>query len=316
MHKHSVFTGLFLIMAGIIVILVNLGYGSWDLLWQIWRLWPLLIIFIGIRVIWQGPSSEWFVYGFWLLVALGVIVLLLMNPKANFSPTMSQDFTRIAVNRIDYPGVTTGKATINFGGGQLTLGSDTGQLLEGNFGGFPARTSVKSLQNTLMVNLQQTGSFSRHWWRHDFNWNNEYKEDKEDKDRSNHDYRWDIQLSPALNWNIGLQTGGIKGEADLSDIPVRELNLKMGAGDFSLILGGKSSQTLVNIKAGASQIKIKVPRGSGVKVKLTGALVKNNLKDLGWTLENQSYFSPGYDKTAKHLDIDLNMAVGNFELAE
>ena len=73
---------------------------------------------------------------------------------------------------------------------------------------------------------------------------------------------------------------------------------------------------MVRITAGASRIKVKVPRDSGVKVKLSGALVKNNLKDLGWTFDNQSYISPGYDKAAKHLDIDLNMAVGNFELEE
>ena len=96
----------------------------------------------------------------------------------------------------------------------------------------------------------------------------------------------------------------------------RGFNLKIGAGDFSLSLGGKCSQTLVRITAGASRIKVKVPRDSGVKVKLSGALVKNNLKDLGWTFDNQSYISPGYDKAAKHLDIDLNMAVGNFELEE
>ena len=239
MRKHSVVTGLLLIMAGIIVILINLGYGSWDLLWQIWRLWPILIIFTGIRIIWKGPTSEWFVYIFWLLLALGVIVLLLINPKADFGPTASKTFTHITVNRADFPGVTSGKAVINFGGGQLSLGSDTGQLLEAHFGGFAARTSVKSLQNTIIVNLQQTGHFSRRRRRYDSDRNTPHfnaphlnAPHLNAKYQSTSDFRWDIQLSPALNCDVTLQTGGLKGEADLSAIPIQGFNLKMGAGDL------------------------------------------------------------------------------------
>jgi hypothetical protein len=305
--NHSIFMGLLLIMAGIIVFLINLGYGSWEIIWQIWRLWPLIIIFIGIRIIWQGPSSQWFTYGFWLLVALGIIVLLLMNPKLDTGPAESGNYTHASVSRSDYPKVTAGKAVISFGGGKIAINSKTGEWLEGNFGGFNAQTSVKNLQNTLEINLKQNSHLPRSRWRyHDTEWNDTHQPD--------HGFRWDIQLSPELPWDIELRTGGIKGDADLSGIPLKHLRLKMGAGDFSLNLGNQSSVIKVVIESGASHIKVRVPKDSGVRVKLSGALVNTNIKNLGWILSNQTYTSPDYEKAANHVDIDLNMAVGDLEL--
>jgi hypothetical protein len=305
--NHSIFMGLLLIMAGIIIFLINLGYGSWEIIWQIWRLWPLIIIFIGIRIIWRGPSSQWFSYGFWFLAALGIIILLLMNPKSDAGSAESGAFTHTSVNRSDYPGVTAGKALIRFGGGQIILGSDTGEWLEGDFGGFKAHTSVKNLQNILEVDLKQTGRLSGDWWRHrDSEWN--------DNRHPIRDFRWDIQLSPELPWDIELHSGGIKGDADLSGIPVKQLSLKMGAGDFNLILGDKSDNAIINIQSGASHIKVKVPGDSGVKVKFSGALVNTNIKNLGWISDNQTYISPDYEKAVHRVDIDLNMAVGDFDL--
>lgn len=306
-RSHSIFVGLLLIMIGVIVFLVNSGYGSWEMIWQVWRLWPILLIFIGIRIIWRGPSGEWFSYGFWLLVVLGIILLLVMNPRSSMGPAESGIITHTTVNRSDYPKVTDGKALIRFGGGQIVLDSNTGEWLEGDFGGFNAHPSVKNFQNHLEVKLTQTGHFPRHWWRrHGSEWN--------ERQQPDHDFRWNIQLSPDLPWDIELRIGGVKGDADLSDIAVKQLRLKMGAGDFNLILGDKSNITTVNVESGASHIKMKVPKSSGVKVKLSGALVNTNIKNLGWISNNQTYISPDYETAANHVDVELSMAMGDFEL--
>lgn len=311
-RNHSIFIGLLLIMAGIIVFLVNLGYGSWDIIRQLLKLWPVIFILIGIRIIWQGPSSQWFSYGFWLLVTLGIIGLLLMNPKSNTGSVESGSFNPVTVNRSDYPGVTGGKAIISLPGGQIAFGSNTKEWLQGDFGGFKAQNSVKNIQNNLTVHLKQTGHIPKHWrQRNHSEWNDNQQPD---------DYRWDIQLSPDLPWNIELESLGIKGDADLSNIPVKEFLLKMGGGDFGLTLGNKSETTRVKISGGGGHIKIKVPKDSGIQVKVSGLAVHTNLntftENQGWNFMNRNYVSPGYEKAANHLDIHLEMAGGYFELAE
>jgi hypothetical protein len=313
MKSNSIFAGLLLIMAGVIVLLINLGYGSWDILWQIWRLWPLVLVIIGIKILWRGPSSEWFSYGVLFLSGAAIIALLLINPKTGPGPgnTGFKNYQTITVTRSEYPGIIDGKAEIDFGGGRLTLNSNTSEWVEGYFGGFEARTAVENLNNTLMVNLKQSGHFPGRWWRHHDrgnpgNWG--------DDGGSNPNFNWEIRFSPDLNWDIVLRTGAAKAEADLSNLHVKELDLKMGVGDFSLVLGDKTNNSLVKINAGASKIKVKIPKGLGVKVNTTGALVHTNLGGLGWIYSDRAYNSPGYDQAIKHLTIDLNMAVGDFEM--
>ncbi len=312
MRLHSVFTGFLLIMAGIIVLLINLGYGSWDIIWQIWRLCPLILILIGIKILWRGPSSEWFSYIFWFLVSIVIIVLLLMNPRGSEpGKTIFDEQQKIIVNRAQYPGITDGKAEINFGGGLLTVNSNTTQWVEGYFGGFKARSQVKNRNNTLMVDLKQTGHFPGPGWRHHHrdnprNW--------DDDGGPNPNFNWEVRLSPDLSWDLVMNTGAAKAEADLSSLRVTNLDLKMGAGDFSLILGDKTDNSRVKINAGASKVKVSVPQGLGVKVISSGALLHTNLGDLDWAFGDHAYTSHEYNRAPKHLTIDLNMAVGDFEM--
>lgn len=169
---HSIFLGLLFIMVGVIIILINSGYGSWELIWQVWHLWPVFIIYLGIRIIWRGPSGEWFSYGFWLLVVLAVIILLVMNPRSITGPAESGRVNHVVVKRSDYAMVTNGKAVIRFGGGRIALGSTTGEWLKGDFGGLNGSHSIKNTQNTLEVELKQTSPLPKSWWRrHGSGWN-------------------------------------------------------------------------------------------------------------------------------------------------
>ncbi|HEX3048413.1 MAG TPA: LiaF domain-containing protein [Bacillota bacterium] len=294
--------GIILILAGVLVFLANLGYGSWEFLWQIWRFWPVLIILIGVKLLLPRQVSRWVSYGFWIIVGVALIVMFLTTPKTNFERTELGGQAHYVINRTDYPGVTTGKADLSFGGGQLVIGSLTNEWLEGDFGGWAAKPLVRSSLNTLNISLKQSRRFPGTWrLRGNRHWNER-------------DYKWDLNLSPELDWDLNLQTGAMKGAADLSGLRLRELSVKMGAGDLDLTLGNPEGNTPVTVDAGASNIKIRVPEGAAVKVKISGALVKSNLHDLGLVNNNRTYTSPGYDQAANHVDITLNMAVGNFEL--
>jgi hypothetical protein len=294
--------GILLILAGILVFLANLGYGSWDFLWEIWRLWPVIIILIGVKLLLPRRISRWVSYVFWIIVGVALIVLFVTTPKTGFEQTELGGIQHYSVNRSDYPGITAGKANLSFGGGQLVIGSLTNEWLEGNFGGWAAKPSVRSSQNTVTIDLKQSRHFPGPWrWRESNRFN----------DRN---YKWDLNLSPELDWDLDMQTGAMKGEADLSGLRLRKLEIKMGAGDLDLTLGNPTDNTQVTVHSGASDIKITVPEGAAVKVKMSGALVDSNLHDLGLINNNRTFTTPGYDQAANHLEITLNMAVGDFEL--
>ena len=323
MRSSSIRLGLLLILAGIIVFLINLGYGSWGMVGQIWRLWPIIFIIIGVKMIWRGPSSEWFSFAIFFLLAIGIITLLFLNPRNGNELEKDHDQKeQFTISRTAYPSVSAGIAEIEFGGGSLTIGSNTTQWFQGNFQGFAARTSIHNLSpKEFAVQISQTGHFSGPWWRKP-NFNQGALERSTDWDNdhtSNPNFNWDLQFSPALDWDITIRNGAAKGEADLSGIRVKNLKLKMGAGNFTLNLGNKINNTQVKIEAGASKVKVNVPKGSGVKVNLSGTLVHNNFDNLGWNqrarARDRSYLSPDYEKSTNRIELDVNMVVGDFEIA-
>ena len=72
---------------------------------------------------------------------------------------------------------------------------------------------------------------------------------------------------------------------------------------------------LGDIDAGASQIKINIPKDSGLKVELDGGLNTSNLDQLGLIkLDNGDYISQNYDLSLVKFEIDVDMGVGSFEI--
>lgn len=74
MKSRNLFLGIIILFIGVVSLLVSLDVieFSWRILW---RLWPMLLIFIGVAIL---PLKDW-LKGVLLLVALAVGVLLYQN---------------------------------------------------------------------------------------------------------------------------------------------------------------------------------------------------------------------------------------------
>lgn len=67
--------GLAFIVVGTVMFMVNMGYTSWDFMYQLMRLWPVLLILFGLSVIWGGNIPRWAALLIAAAVAAGVIYL-------------------------------------------------------------------------------------------------------------------------------------------------------------------------------------------------------------------------------------------------
>ncbi|MGI6097973.1 MAG: toast rack family protein, partial [Dethiobacteria bacterium] len=201
----------------------------------------------------------------------------------------------LIVERSDYPGLERGELEIKFGGGKLSLFEAHEEWLKGGFYGPRIRTERSVQGETLQLGLRQESYRLPRLVR-----------------RMHSD--WEIGLSPDLNWEIELDAGAVKGDLDLSALPVDNFDLNLGAGDLTFALGDKSESTKVAVKAGASNITMLVPENVGVSVAVNGALASTNLNNLGWQKVDGRYFSPDYEDAEAQIDLDLELAVGNFSI--
>ncbi|MDD4335326.1 MAG: DUF5668 domain-containing protein [Desulfotomaculaceae bacterium] len=84
MRTGTFIIGLSFILAGVIALLINLGYGTRGLIIQLQRMWPIIIIIIGISLLGNGKVPQWL--GIIIILALvgGVVFLFINAPRLVF----------------------------------------------------------------------------------------------------------------------------------------------------------------------------------------------------------------------------------------
>ncbi len=284
--------GLMLILAGLILFLNNLGYTYWSVGRLIFQFWPVLLIIIGISFFWGGRIPGWL--AFISIAVLAAAVIMLAVGGAVRSPSPGERAT-LNVGRSQNPDLASGKLELKFGGGRLFMDSFTEEWLEGEFlGPWGAVPSTQKDGETIAVTVKQEGGS----WRLGNGAVND----------------WRVHLARDLPWEIKVDTGAVRGEIDLAGLPLEGLDIKVGAGDLELRLGDNGESAPVSIKAGASNVKLMVAEGTGVKIRLRGALTNTNLQELGWFLVDGEYVSPGYEEAPSRLDLEVEMGVGNLQV--
>ncbi len=120
-----------LVLAGVAMFMLNLGYGSWEMVRQAIDLWPVLLILLGLSLFWGGRIPHWLALALVVALAGAIVFLFLKEPGILADGSHRQ----IAVERWQYPGLSSGEANITFGGGRIALGTDTDKWLAGRLGG-------------------------------------------------------------------------------------------------------------------------------------------------------------------------------------
>ncbi len=281
--------GLFLILLGTILFINNLGYGAWHLIRLLPFIGPILLILLGFSLLWKGKIPRGIAF---IIIILLIGTVILLFSKTSFEKVEEH----FLINTSDYPALSAGTLDLNFGAGKLIIGTTSENWAEGYFQEIPAIISTADSDNNLKLKIKPEDNKFNH---------SKYTHQKP---------VWKINLSPRIAWKLLINIGAVKGELNLQNISFSQLDLNFGAGDMEIRLGGNGKHTNVKIKAGASNIEILIPETTGVKVTLDGALTKTNLGELGFLPFDKRYVSTNYETAEERIDLDLDIAVSNFQL--
>lgn len=288
--------GIILILVGVLWILSNFNIIDINLysilnhmVRGIFDLWPLILVIIGIGIIFKNELLN---TGLWILFLL-ILVIYSLFVKDNILKNNSQKPFKAEVY------TSKMREDIQRGNLDLEVGATSFNIygLDNDFarfehdGAFKYKfTNKKSIENLYISN--KNNSFINN------------------KSRS-----FNLGLNSNIPWNLNMDIGAISGNLNLSDIMISKVDLDMGAGNLEMTLGKRNDFTSVDIDAGASKIAIYIPKESGVKIDLEGALNSTNLNDLGLVKSSSGEFiSENYDKATNKYEMDIDMGVGSFEL--
>lgn len=290
---------LLMVAAGIMAFMINLGYGSWASFGLIGKWWPVLLIIFGLAMFWQGRIPRPLAYILVVVIAGGIVGYMMVNDEVwpvNWQGQLPNHTENLDISKNQHPNLQKGELTVNFGGGELDISQAAeGQWMAGTLAGKLGVKSVEAIDDTLKVYLK-------------------LKENDWAAQVSDSRPRWELKLAPNLRWQIDANIGAVDANMDLSNINLEELDCDLGAGALELKLGNNGILTKLDIDGGASSVKIEVPQGTGVKVVKDGALMGDNMDELGWNKDGHTLTSPNYDGAANKVEIDIDMGAGSFEI--
>ena len=297
-HRTPLLGPLLLISAGVVFLLNNLGVLPWSVWETLGRLWPLILIAIGIDLI-IGRRNQ--------LVSV-ILVLLVVGAGGAF--VYANGSMRAPGNLVTTPvdlraaGVTSANVHIDLGMGNLTVGSfsgaddalATGELEYYDNGG-GARQEVT--QNGSTADVEISDPPGSNW-----GWNFSFL----DGTRSP---SWDIKLTERVPTNLEVDNGTGNMRLDLQKLQIGDLKVDLGTGNSSITLPATANNSTVDIDGGTGNIELIVPEGVEARIEIDSGL-GNQTVDSRFAAQGEDvYESSGYDTATNKVTINIDSGVGN-----
>ena len=294
---------LILITIGVILLLNQMGRLTWDIWGTLWRLWPVILILIGLDIL-VGASRSTLVHILGLLMAILIIggtifyavrggPLPTSGESAQGSETLLEEMQDASSGRIMLkPGIARTEVralseSANFVEGKIEYGRYS-QRAEKDF-------SVSSGQ--AIFSLRQRSRSAPFWWP---------GEDIAE--------RWNLQFTPRIPLEISIDSGVGSTMLDLSRLKVTRFDLNAGVGSTTVIFPAAAGQTRASIDGGVGLIKVRIPDGVGARVRVSSGLGSVHVSHSRLERSGNEYISSDYNTAENKLDLDIRGGVGNISI--
>jgi hypothetical protein len=130
---------------------------------------------------------------------------------------------------------------------------------------------------------------------------------------------FDGKFTTILPVKLEINSGATNFDLDLSKLKVESLNLNTGASNGQIVFGKNVALVKASVKTGASKIEIKVPKGTGVKLRYNVNGLNNRDFAPGLNLNRESddrYVSKDYETAANKIELDIDAGVSNIQIVE
>ena len=284
----SLFWPILLIGVGCIWLLANLGILP-EVSWRFFlRLWPLVLVVIGLDIIIGRRSPA--IGG---LIGLGavaaVIALVLLAPSLDLEPEI--EFKTLSFSE-PLEGATSARITLDLERYPTTVDShsDSNSLIEAELDTFTDVNFSTRGAKTKSVNIDPVSDIN-----FDFNW----------FDNAGQDAEWVIDLSPYIPLDLMVDVGSGSAALNLTDLELTDFEIDGGSGSVDLFLPSTYTQYSVNIDGSSGSFYIELESNSDIRAEIN---VESGSFDL--VIGSESDVEARIDGGSGSIDIDVPTNVG------
>ena len=297
-HGSPLLGPIFLISAGVIFLLNNMGVLPWSIWGQLWRLWPLALIAIGLDMLLgrRNPLLS-------LLIVVGVMAggIGLIYSSGGFEPgklvssplnvPLASDIRGVDVS------VDTGTSVLvidgNAGGEQLASGAIEYYDKEKE-----PEQKVSRDGDRMVINLNHHADGPFSWFG----------------SGGAKNPRWELHLAREIPVTLKVDVGTGSSNLNLSNVRLERLEVDAGTGNIEVQMPSPSGTVPLIVDAGTGRLVITLPEGVQARIKVDTGTGSTAIPTRFQKQGEDTYISSGYATASNKLEIDLEMGTGDVEI--
>ncbi|MBM3143902.1 MAG: hypothetical protein FJ010_02810 [Chloroflexi bacterium] len=274
---------------GGVFLLSNYGWLSWDAWETLWRLWPLLIIAVGLEII-VGRRSLWIsivgvavifaaLLGMLWLAGVGVGPLGDQPLRSEFIEQALGDAVRAEISLSPI----AGKMQVDASKDSKAL--IAGQVSVGRAGQVRSNYTLRNTTAVYSLSSQNPIPFPGTAWS------------------------WQLGLSPEIPIELEASMAVGDMDLDLGDLMISGADASQAVGSLSVILPAGESLA-GDISQAIGQIEVVIPEDWSVRLEISKALSTLSVPP-DFERRGDYYYSPGYESSGTLIDLEISQAIGN-----
>ena len=290
-----------LIAAGIVLLLNNLGVLPWGIWGDLWRLWPLALIAVGLDLI-IGRRRP-FVSLILILIVLGVGGALILYTGFASRGELTSYNMNVPLGSAKSAGVA-----IDFGMGVLQVDGTTNSetLASGTLDYYANRrpptpdVEMDGERAELVIEAPGEPGFNFDWFGKSSSPN------------------WNVHLNPDVPISLKADLGTGDTTLDLASVNLTDLDVDSGTGNTTVIFPHPADGLTVtgSVDGGVGNLVLRIPEDAEARVSIdTG--IGNVTADSRFTQTSDNlWVTEGYDTAPEKLDLTVDAGIGNVELTK
>jgi hypothetical protein len=310
MKYRHVFWAFILIAIGTLFMLNNFGVLEFGFR-TLWSLWPLILILWGISIL---PISDGIKITS-LVVVLALTVIFFNKISRHSSWLHFNDFRNLpgkdwsdededTTSTYNYQpqnlsvpfDSVTGKGILKLeaAAGNFNLAGVTSDFLSfnktGDIGNYSITTTNENGRKQINLSLEKSRV------RHTVNEN-----------------KVEIRLNEKPSWNLDFDIGAAEIIMDLRDYKIDTTNIDAGASSIDIKIGNKNPLTVMTFNAGASSIKVEIPKESGCQIKSESFMISKEFE--GFSKKGDGIYQTANFATGKNkIFLTIKTAISKIEI--